>query len=185
MYILMVLTHYMNIRNGILFIGLLLSAHMGSFGQSSNRDITRIRQIFNGINSDPHLKKLVIEGKDFLEHSPDGGAELTGYFSKAGLVKITEWIGLSYGIRQRDFYFDSTKIIFCYVAEQHFKTTDTGLNYNKTEPVFQGRYYYKNNSLIQKKLTGSGFWDKKAETTILPDSREYFKLLIKKRADPR
>ena len=97
----MFLTHCMNIRYGIMFVGFLLLVHIGSYGQSSNEDINQIRQIFSRINSEPHLKKVTIE--DFLEHTSDGGAELTGYFSKVELVKISEWIGLSYGIRQRDF----------------------------------------------------------------------------------
>jgi hypothetical protein len=173
----------MNIRLLVLFPVLLLSIHSIILGQNSDQDIARIKQIFKGVNSDTHLKKLVVEGEDFLEQTTDGGASLTGYFSKEELVKISEWIGLSFGIRQRVFYFDSTQVIFCFVMEQHFKITDTGLNYNKTELVFQGRYYYKSNTLIQKKLTGSGFWDKKDEATNLRDSEKYFKILNIKRAN--
>ena len=172
----------MGFRNCFILAGLFLTFHSKSFGQTSNADIVQIRQIFTRINSDTLLEKLVIEGEDFLEHTPDGGGELTGYFSKAQLVKVSEWIGLSYGIRQTDFYYDNVNLIFCYVREEHFQTKDSGINYNKTVPVFEGRYYFKNDKLIQKKLNGSGFWDKKDESALLPDSRVYSKLLLKKKS---
>jgi hypothetical protein len=161
---------------------LLLAFQPTIFGQTTNKDISQIRKVFSQINSDSQLKKFVIKGEDFLDHTPDGGASLTGYFSKDKLVKISEWIGLSFGIRQTDYYYDSANLIFCYVSELHFQTTDSGLNYNKTEPVLEVRYYYMNNRLIQKRLKGSGFWDKKDESGLLPDSREYSKLLISKKA---
>ena len=176
-----IIHYYMSIRFVAILSCLLISINSPSLGQSSNEDITRIRQTFSKINTDPHLKMVVLEAEDFLDQSPDGGASLTGYFSKGDLVKITEWIGLSYGIRQTDFYYDSANLIFCFVSEKHFQTTKTEVDYTKTTLVFEGRYYYKNDNLIQKKRTGSGFWDKTNEATIIPDSKVYSKLLIKKR----
>ena len=171
----------MGFRNYVILFGLLLSFYSKSFGQTTNDDIAQIRQIFARINSDKSLEKLVINGEDFLEHTTDGGAELTGYFSKTQLVKVSEWIGFSFGIRQTDFYYDRAGLVFCYVEERHFQTTDTSVNYTKTVPAFKGRYYFKNKIIIQKKLEGSGFWEKKDEATLLPDSETYANFFIKKK----
>ena len=118
----------MSLRFSILFC-YLFSNCLTSVCQASNRDSARIRQTIEKINSDGHLKNLVLTAEDFLENIPDGGATLGGFFAKDKLVKISENIGLSYGIRQRDFYYDSAMLIFCFVAEKKFLTTDTGLIY--------------------------------------------------------
>lgn len=172
----------MSFKNYIILFCLLLSFYSKTFGQNSNDDIAQIRQIFTRINSDTLLEKLVFERAEFLNEAPDGGAELTGYFSNAQLVKVSEWIGFSFGIRQTDFYYDRAGLVFCFVAERHFQTTDTSVNYTKTIPAFEGRYYFKNKIIIKKKLEGSGFWEKKDEATLLPDSETYSIFFIKKKS---
>ena len=172
----------MNFRNYTILFGLLLSLHSKSFGQDSNTDILQIRQIFTRINSDTLLEKLVFERAEFLDEAPDGGAKLTGYFSKNQLVKVSEWVGLSFGIRQTDFYYGHAGLVFCFVTERHFQTTDTSINYNKTDLVFEGRYYFKNDKLIQTNLNGSGFWEKKDEAGLLPDSKNYSNLFYKRKS---
>ena len=152
-----------------------------SLGQAPNTEIARIRKVFSEVNSDTRLKKVVLDAEDFLQETPDGGASLTGYFSKTSLVKITSWIGLSYGIQQIDFYFDGKGLIFCYVSERHFKLTDAGTDLRRTNLVFEGRYYFKNDKLLQTKRNGSGFWDKESEAGIIPNSKEYYKILMTKK----
>jgi hypothetical protein len=154
---------------------------MTSRAQTSQADISNIKNIFNKINTDSHLNKVVLEEEEFLDQTTDGGASLTGYFSEDSLVKITSWIGLSYGIQQLDFYYDRNTLIFCYVTERHFKHSQTDIDHTRTELVFEGRYYYDKAGLLQKNLKGSGFWDTESEKAIIPDSKEYFKLVTKKK----
>jgi len=165
----------------ILQICMSLGSPTVSSAQTSPADISNIKNIFNKINTDSHLSKVVLEGEEFLDQTPDGGASLTGYFSKDNLVKITSWIGLSYGIQQLDFYYDHNTLVFCYVTERHFKHSQTDIDYTKTELVLEGRYYYSKAGLLQKNLKGTGFWNKEEEKEMIPDSKEYFDLVSRKR----
>jgi hypothetical protein len=148
--------------------------------QISTASLSHIKSVFNKVNSDTHLKKVVLENEEFLDQTTDDGASLTGYFAGDSLVKIIFWIGLSYGIQQTDYYYDNNALVFCYVTERHFRLTKTDLDHTKTDIVFEGRYYYNNSSLLEKKTTGSGFWDKENEKVIIPDSKEYFKRVTQK-----
>jgi hypothetical protein len=171
----------MYIRFLFIFCILFFAALSASFAQTAGPEFTSIRHTCNQIQADSNLEKLVLDAVDFLEQTPDGGASLTGYFSKNTLVKISSWIGVSYGIRQMDFYYNSTGLIFCFVTERHFKETKSGMDHSITEPALNGRFYFRNEKLIGKKITGFGFWDKSDEEYIIPDSKEYYKLLQKKR----
>jgi hypothetical protein len=53
-----------------------------SYSQSTSDQIKSIRKELQTINSDTTLKKITLDGEDFLEHAPDGGAELSGYYKK-------------------------------------------------------------------------------------------------------
>lgn len=46
--------------------------------------------------------------------------------------------------------------------------------------VLEGRYYYHTNVLIQKRVIGTGFWDKASESELIPESNRYFRLLYAK-----
>src|SRR5258706_8459542 len=86
---------------GLVIFNLFL--HAGA--QSKAVMIAAIRKDFQAINADKTLSKKTLSDEEFLENQPDGGGELTGYYKNDTIVKITEWIGLSYGNRTREFYF--------------------------------------------------------------------------------
>src|SRR5262245_30234971 len=92
---------------------LLFCLHAGlltdSYAQSKTEIIQTIRKDFQAINNDKTLTKKTLDCEEITENVPDGGCELTGYYKKDSLLKITEWVGLSYGNRAREFYFKNNK----------------------------------------------------------------------------
>ncbi len=164
---------------------ILISSSIFSAKSQSKQDIIKgIRQEFQKINSDASLKIIKLDAEEFLDDTPDGGAELTGYKRKDSLVKIVEWIGLSYGNRTREFYFKHQKLFFVFEKFDSFIDEKSGeLDHSKTKKVFEGRYYYNNEKLIEEKLSGKKPIDdeKTTATELLSDAKENAKLLSKKK----
>jgi hypothetical protein len=124
-------------------------------GQASQEIIKNIRKNFQTTNADTTLKKLSLDGEEFLDHVPDGGGELTGFFKNDSIVKISEWIGLSYGNRVREYYYKSNKLIFVYEKFQSFVQKNNGeLDHDKIKTTFEGRYYFDKDKLIEQKISG-------------------------------
>jgi hypothetical protein len=170
------------------FIILLFSLSLLSFSSlSQNVDNKKkhIKRIFKEINSSPNLKKVELNAEEFLEHSPDGGASLIGYFKGDTLVKITEWIGLSFGNKQFEYYFNSQSLAFVYVEEKHFKYSDSlrALDYSKLEKVYEGRFYFDKEKLISHEAKGIGKWENKDELgqSLIDTADKYLQLLKNKR----
>jgi hypothetical protein len=175
----------MKLTNCLKFSLLLAFLYSNLYSQENNADIIQIRKALNEINSIKHLNKIELEAEEFLEEAPDGGASLTGYFDNTRLVKIISWIGLSYGIRQIDYYFRRDSLIFAFVTERHFSIIQDSVDYEHTDLVVEARYYFNHNKLIDRKVRGSGFWDKEQASDLLPDSKSYFALLKKKKNNAR
>jgi hypothetical protein len=148
--------------------------------QKKNSDIADIKKTYTQINSIKDLKKVVLDAEEFLNESPDGGASLTGYFNKEKLVKIISWTGLSYGSQQIEFYLNKGAPVFIHVTEKHFALTGDSIDFAHPELVLQARYYYKQDKLIARKVTGTGFWDASSENDLIPDCNRYAILLEKK-----
>jgi len=167
------------------FCLLLLSISISIFSaeaQSKQDLIKTIRQEFQKINSDTGLKKTILEDEEFLDNISDGGAELTGYSRKGSIVKIVEWIGLSYGNRTREFYFKDHKLFFVFEKFDSFIDEKSGeLDISKPKKVFEGRYYFNNEKLIEEKLSGKKPLadDKISAAELLSDAKENAKLLSK------
>ena len=151
------------------------------YSQENNADIIQIRKAFDQINSNKQLTKLELDAEEFLQQAPDGGASLTGYFDNDKLVKIRCWIGLSYGIQQIDYYFRRDTLIFALVTERHFNTIKDSVDFEHTTLAVEARYYFNRNKIIDRKVKGSGFWDKEEAANLLPHSKSYFALLQKKK----
>ena len=115
-----------------------------------------IRDDFQAINHDKTLTKTTLSNEQFLENMTDGGGELAGYYKKDSLVKIVEWIGLSYGNRTREFYFKENKLFFVYEKFESFVHNDktNELDLTKVKTTFEGRYYFNNKKLIDQKNSG-------------------------------
>jgi hypothetical protein len=101
------------------------------------------------------------------------------------LVKISEWIGLSYGIKQLDYYFENQKLIFIYIIEKQFKYNDSAgsFNYAKNETKFDGRYYFDNEKLFDKKTKGNPIFGSlgEIEKDLITDAKTYSGILYSKK----
>ena len=156
---------------------------MANAYSQNNADIKKhIQKEYQRINA-LSLEKKSLDAEEFLQNTPDGGAELAGYFKKDSLLKIKEWIGLSYGIQTREFYFLNNQLFFVYEQFDSYVQTEDVLDLTKTKNVFQGRYYFRNGKLIERIVKGKKpMEDGKSDITsnLRSDAEEYFKLLVKK-----
>jgi hypothetical protein len=127
-------------------------------GHAQNKDsiIKSIRQTFQQINNDKTLNAVELENEDFMDEMTDGGGSLKGYFKGDTICKIHLWIGLSFGVRQFDYYFDHGKLCFVYESEEDFPYDEKKgtLNPEKLVPAFEGRYYIHSGKLIEVKAKG-------------------------------
>src|ERR1700752_4941469 len=112
-------------KNKIILLFLLIFS-LAIYGQAHEDIIKNIRKDFKAINTDTTLKKISLENEEFLENVPDGGGELTGFFKADSIVKITEWIGLSYGNRIREYYYKHDKLFFIFEKFESFVQTKKG-----------------------------------------------------------
>ncbi|MHA7058958.1 hypothetical protein ACWGOQ_0017160 [Aquimarina sp. M1] len=157
------------------------------FAQSEEEIIIEIRNEFNRINNLQSLEKIDLFNDEFLNFTPDGGGQLSGYFENDQLVKIVKWIGPSFGIIVTEYYLKNDKIIFAFNTEKKFKDIfdasgewmhlDTSVAENK----FEARYYFHNESLIRqiekgKRITESSFH----KETFIRNMHTLGKLLKKK-----
>lgn len=125
-----------------------------SYGQSTEQLISNIRTEFKRINSSEELDQIRLSNEEFMEHMTDGGGSLTGYFENGNLVKIVEWIGLSFGNREIEYYLKNDSLFFAFEVESRFADKEGGLlaefDYSKLVTAFEGRYYFNNTELIKK-----------------------------------
>lgn len=153
--------------------------------QSKASMIASIRKEFQAINTDKSLSKKTLSEEEFLENTPDGGASLTGYYKKDSLVKIVEWVGLSYGNRTREFYLKKGSLIFVFVKFESFVPLKSGegLDHSRVKTSFEGRYYFNKSKLIEQKVTGKQPMEDRpaAEITneLLETTKNYVQLLHK------
>jgi hypothetical protein len=154
-------------------------------GQSNTDSLIRdIRQVFQRVNSDSSLRRVELEADEFLKEQPDGGGELTGYFKGDTLFKMVVSIGLSYGMIEKDYYFDHGKVVFIYDTEKDYirnEKTQT-LDPSKIRLLFEGRYYFDKGKVIEKKLKGQRLFETdisgKYINDLLADIAPYTKLLL-------
>jgi hypothetical protein len=161
-------------RNYVSLLAFFFVVSATVFGQTKTEktnQLFKIKQAYKKINADKSYKTVIIDdAEEFTGHNTDGGGKLTGYFRGDTLAKLIEWVGLSNKIIQNEYYFDNNKLIFVYSTEKRFPYSDSlqGLDYNKPAQVFAGRYYYKNQKLIDAILT-----DKEHKKTRQRDAQAY------------
>ncbi len=172
------------IRTTFLFccLGLLPSF---ALAQTKETQIKVIRQAFQQINSDPNLKKVVLDSEAFMEQTTDGGGELTGFYKDGQLVKIIEWIGLSDGNRVVEFYLKDGELFFVYGQFKAwvYNANRDEFDHSKTRTIFEGRYYFNRQKIIEKKLNGSMRADDDSfysEGNLLKTANHYIQLLSRK-----
>ena len=143
--------------------------------------IKQIRKEYHRINSVSSFHIVKLDTEDFTEETLDGGAELTAYYIKDSLLKITEWVGLSYGNRSREYYFKNKQLFFVFESFDSFVETKDGLDHSKTKNSFQGRYYFSNTKLIHKIISGKKPLDDEPLTQLQIDAKNIIKLFDSKK----
>jgi len=116
--------------------------------------IKSIRGIFQRINHDSTLHAVDLD-EDTMEEiiggSPDNGGDVTGYFKKDTLCKIVMSFGPSYGMKDREYYYDQGQVVFIYEKDRHFPVAkDGGLDHERLVVGFEGRFYFNKGRLIAK-----------------------------------
>src|ERR1043166_6447826 len=116
----------------------------------------------------------------------DGGGELIGYFNKDEIQKITKSIVLSYGIETFDYYFLKRNLLFIYETFYGFVTNDSlgTVDESKTELNFIGRYYFKNQKLVDSETTGHNRFDQDdidIEKILLKETEENLLMLTQQK----
>ncbi|AZJ34539.1 hypothetical protein [Tenacibaculum singaporense] len=176
-------------KSTILFITFLIVPLVG-ISQNSDELILKIRTEFQRINSSNQLETVELFNEEFMEYRADGGGQLTGYFDNNNLVKITEWVGPTYGSIITESYFKDNQLFFVYQKENKFKDIlDSsgkwiGLDASKEETKFEGRYYFYNKILIKKITKGKRMFAQVFEQTkFLEHVNSTAELLRKKRKE--
>ncbi len=163
-----------------------LTFNTPSFGQTHTSQIKSISKEFQAINSVASLKKVSLQNEAFLEDVPDGGGSLSGFYKAGKIRKIYLWLGLSNGIKIKEFYFKDGQLIFGYEKFNSFvydKKKDQ-CDFSRTETTFQGRYYFNNKKLLDYVTTGHNRFEDDSidpEKTWISEANENLKLLSKKR----
>ena len=174
-------------KNKIVLLFLLISC-LTVHGQEREDIIKKIRKDFKDINADTTLKKISLEGEEFLDDVPDGGGELTGFFKGDSIVKIAEWIGLSYGNRTTEFYYKEDKLFFIFEKFESFVEKNGELDHGKVKTSFEGRYYFYNDKLVEQKISGKKPLDDNSmdiSTQLQKEAKDNFQLILNKRKAAR
>ena len=151
-------------------------------------DTVLINQIELSVKTIENYKfkdSIELENEEFLENMTDGGGSLTGYFKHGDLVKIKEWVGLSYGVVQHSFYFSEGQLSYVLETENDFYIDDSfQKDYTRFGQHFRGDYYFANNKLAGMVTLGHNRFEDDAndpEKEFLKTAAEYQKLILKRR----
>ncbi|HMC86223.1 MAG TPA: hypothetical protein VKI61_11885, partial [Chitinophagaceae bacterium] len=100
-----------------IFFALTLAYCSVTYGQTKEDLVKNIRQSFQKINNDTTLTIVKLQNEDIPGETTDGGEQLTGFFNGDSICKINDWIGLSFGVKQYEYYFTNGQLIFVYETE--------------------------------------------------------------------
>ena len=145
----------------IIFISTFLVAINTSFGQLPEK-IKSIQKLVEIINNDTGYTIKALSNDYFIDkknESTDGGQELKGYYKGKKLKKIIYSVGISVCMRTYEYYLSDSNLIFVFEKEFDYpeikdSSGEYVLDYSKTVPAFEGRYYFNNGKIIQFKNKG-------------------------------
>ena len=119
----------------------------------------------------------------FVSHRDvtDGGQELAGYFINGQIQKIAYSVGLSFGLQKCVYYFDRGEVVYVSAEEDDYPATNEGLDFDKTEPVFSGEYFFMNGKLLVTNSKGQGRYLSASTTNVgdvlMTSAERYIELL--------
>ena len=144
-----------------------------------------IREIVAAADAEQSYQVKTLDNDYFVSHSEvtDGGQELTGYFKNGDIQKIAYSVGLSFGLQKYLYYFDRGELVYVSVEEDDYPATNEGLDYEKTEPVFSGEYFFLNGKLLKTNAKGQGRYLSASTTNagdgLMESATRYSALLAK------
>ena len=155
-------------------------------GNYQNPDLVRL--IFNKAAQIDTMKisdSIYLENEDFMEHMTDGGGSVTGYFAGDRLLKINQWVGLSYGIIEQDFYFDGEELIYVSEHEKNFHVDSNGTDHSRfSDTEFRGDYFFRRNKMVDMVTLGHNRFESDEndpEKEFLETAASLKKLILRKR----
>lgn len=140
----------------LLFFTLLISCVYAQSKEDRQYRFFSIKKLYQEINAYKQYTTVTIDDAEILlGHGTDNGASLTGYFKNDTLKKMVEWVGLSNKVIQNEYYISKGKLVFVYTTESSYNYNDStqSFDYSKLILVFTGRYYFKNDKLIDSTLS--------------------------------
>jgi len=117
-----------------------------------------IQQLVKATDAEKNYQVKKLDNSYFVSRGEvtDGGQELTGYFKNGQVQKITYGVGLSLGLQNYQYYFDRGEVVYVSAEEDDYPATNEGLDYEKTEPVFFGEYFFQNGKVVLAHSKGEG-----------------------------
>jgi hypothetical protein len=171
----------MTSNKSCIFIAFAIAYCSVSYGQTKEGLIRNIRESFQKINNDKSLTIVKLQNEDIPGEKSDGGEELTGYFKEDTVCKIYDWIGLSFGVKQYEYFFGHGQLIFIYEIEKGFHIDDSlgTMDQTKLDLIFEGRYYLNNGKLIERKIKGQKRFGEESSTAFVQSLVSKSKSLVK------
>jgi len=157
------------------------------FSQTEKESIDSIKSQFKWINEQTDFTIAELNNEDYLEHIPDNGGQLKGYFKNDSLYKIVEWFGSSYAIMITEYYLWNSELFFVYDIEKNFNQiidiTDgfIGFDYSKTEIKYESRHYFVNDQEIKKLEKGKRLMELSIPNDFVVNAESYRTVLENKR----
>lgn len=137
------------------------------------------------LNQSDKLEIINLFNEDFLDHTLDGGGELTGFLLNGELVKITLTIGLSYGIQTTEYYCEKGELYYVKENFSSFKYNDSLATYDYLNPelMHTGNYIFEAKKLTDLESLGHGRFEVETldiNETLWKEFIEYKGLLERK-----
>ena len=173
----------------LIFILFLTSNITCVFSQTEKESVDSIRSRFKWINEQTDFTISELNNEDYLEHMPDNGGQLKGYFKNDTLYKIVEWFGPSYAIMITEYYLWDSELIFVYDIEKNFNqiidSTDgfIGFDYSKTKIKYESRHYFLNGQEIKKIEKGNRLMELSIPNDFMANVKEYRTVLENKKTN--
>jgi len=135
---------------------LMLFGGKNAFTQVDER-VKSIQQFVSLVNHEKNYTIKNLEAEEFMDHTTDGGGELTGYFKNGELIKIVEWIGLSSCITVFEYYIQNKSLVFVYGQEKIFSYSDSLQTFDPSVQTvgMECRFYFNKEKIFKKKLKGA------------------------------
>ncbi len=152
------------------------------YSQDKQELIEKIKEEIESIHLDTTLKIITLQNNEFLDHMPEGGGELTGFYKGKRICRIYRSIGISHGVGISEFYYKKNKLIFVREKFNSYVYDDSlgSFDYTKLNTTYEGKYYFDKGKMIHSYIKGNRINSTGSEETeieLTGESNEAFKLI--------